>query len=208
MEHFTDRQRRAERLYAECFEGLRRALEIDRAIACISQCPYLETPPNSVVELFPLIEEEKYLRARLYHQMVEFILEWKRPRSKRSTIAVGGAHEVPSWQDILRQPPGWLEILGCVHALLSQCHVHVDDPGAAERPAKAMSTPDNVIPFPGPHGGSPNFRRVELVSMGFRWDWTYWRRGRVILAVGDIDHTDEVTWARRRRRWARRCPHR
>ena len=52
---------------------------------------------------------------------------------------------------------------------------------------------ENITPFPLPHRGDPDARRMTLASIGFHWHAGMWRRGRVALSDADIDATE--TWA-------------
>jgi hypothetical protein len=122
----------------------------------------------------------------------------------RALPAVGGDDGGPASQVTLN-PPGWLEILGCMQAWLLQCDMDVDFLVTVEKP-KAMIEFTNVLWFPCPQRGTPNTRRLELASMGFRWHGSHWRRGRAVLSERTIDQLDNATWARRCRRWARRRP--
>jgi hypothetical protein len=49
---------------------------------------------------------------------------------------------------------------------------------------------DNILPFPVPHRGDPDPRRMALASIGFQWRAGLWRRGRVVLSDADIDAMD------------------
>ena len=62
------------------------------------------------------------------------------------------------------------------------------------------------LPFPVPHRGDPDRRRMALASIGSRWQGDMWRRGRVILTDADIDQMDPRRWAHCLRRWTRRRP--
>jgi hypothetical protein len=68
--------------------------------------------------------------------------------------------------------------------------------------------PTKIIPFPRPHRGDPNPRRFALASIGFQYQQSVWRRGRVALTDDAIDQMDEWTWAQCLRRWTRRRPKR
>jgi hypothetical protein len=65
---------------------------------------------------------------------------------------------------------------------------------------------DNVLPFPIPHRGDPDPRRMALASIGFQWRAGMWRRGRVALSDADIDAMEARTWKQRLRRWTTRRP--
>jgi len=65
---------------------------------------------------------------------------------------------------------------------------------------------DNILPFPLPHQGDPDPRRMALASIGFQWRAGLWRRGRVVLSDADIDTMDARTWDQCIRRWAARRP--
>jgi hypothetical protein len=65
---------------------------------------------------------------------------------------------------------------------------------------------DNILPFPVPHRGDPDPRRMALASIGFRWQAGMWRRGRVVLSDADIDTMDARMWEWCLRRWTRRRP--
>jgi hypothetical protein len=67
---------------------------------------------------------------------------------------------------------------------------------------------EHVIPFPLPHRGDPDPRRMALASIGFRWQAGMWRRGRVALSDADIDAMDARAWAQRLTRWTKRRPKR
>jgi hypothetical protein len=54
---------------------------------------------------------------------------------------------------------------------------------------------ENVIPFPLPHRGDPDPRRMALASIGFHWQAGMWSRGRVVLFDAEIDAMDARTWA-------------
>jgi hypothetical protein len=63
---------------------------------------------------------------------------------------------------------------------------------------------ENIIPFPLPHRGDPEPRRMALASIGFHWQAGIWRRGRVVLSDSDIDAMDSRTWEQHFRRWTKR----
>jgi hypothetical protein len=65
---------------------------------------------------------------------------------------------------------------------------------------------DNILPFPRPHRGDPDPRRMALASIGFQWRGGQWRRGRVILTEAEIDQMDAQRWAQCLRRWTIRRP--
>jgi hypothetical protein len=65
---------------------------------------------------------------------------------------------------------------------------------------------DNILPFPVPHRGDPDPRRMALASIGFQWCTGMWRRGRVVLSDADIDEMEARIWAQSLRRWTRRRP--
>ena len=65
---------------------------------------------------------------------------------------------------------------------------------------------EHILPFPVPHRGDPEPRRMALASIGFHWRGELWRRGRVVLSDGDIDAMDERTWKQRLQRWTKRRP--
>jgi hypothetical protein len=65
---------------------------------------------------------------------------------------------------------------------------------------------ENVIPFPLPHRGDPDPRRMALASIGFHWRAGMWSRGRVVLFDAEIDAMDAHTWAQCLRRWTTRRP--
>jgi hypothetical protein len=65
---------------------------------------------------------------------------------------------------------------------------------------------ENIIPFPLPHQGDPEPRRMALASIGFQWRAGVWRRGRVVLSDADIDAMDAPRWAQSLRRWTKRRP--
>jgi hypothetical protein len=65
---------------------------------------------------------------------------------------------------------------------------------------------ENILPFPLPHRGDPEPRRMALASIGFHWQAGMWRRGRVVLSDSDIDAMDSRTWEQRLRRWTKRRP--
>jgi hypothetical protein len=65
---------------------------------------------------------------------------------------------------------------------------------------------DNILPFPLPHRGDPDPRRMALASIGFRWCGDQWRRGRVALSDADIDQMAPQRWAQCLRRWTTRRP--
>jgi hypothetical protein len=67
---------------------------------------------------------------------------------------------------------------------------------------------ENILPFPVPHRGDPEPRRMALASIGFHWRGDVWRRGRVALSDGDIDAMDERSWQQRVKRWSTRRPKR
>jgi len=67
---------------------------------------------------------------------------------------------------------------------------------------------ENILPFPVPHRGDPEPRRMALASIGFHWQGEVWRRGRVVLSDGDIDAMDEHTWQQSLNRWTKRRPKR
>ena len=46
---------------------------------------------------------------------------------------------------------------------------------------------DNILPFPKPHRGDPDPRRMALAAIGFQWQAGLWRRGRVMVSDADID---------------------
>jgi hypothetical protein len=64
----------------------------------------------------------------------------------------------------------------------------------------------NILPFPHPHRGDPDPRRMAPASIGFRWQDDMWRRGRVILTDADIDQMDPKRWVQCLRRWTTRRP--
>ena len=57
---------------------------------------------------------------------------------------------------------------------------------------------DNILPFPLPHRGDPDPRRMALAAIGFQWRAGLWRRGRV--ALSDADGACLRRWTRRRPR--------
>jgi hypothetical protein len=63
---------------------------------------------------------------------------------------------------------------------------------------------ENILPFPLPHRGDPDSRRMALASIGFHWQAGMWRRGRVVLSDADIDTMDARTWAQNLQRWTKR----
>jgi hypothetical protein len=65
---------------------------------------------------------------------------------------------------------------------------------------------DYILPFPLPHRGNPDPRRMALAAIGFRWSAGVWRRGRIVLSDADIDAMDARTCAQCLRRWTRRRP--
>jgi hypothetical protein len=65
---------------------------------------------------------------------------------------------------------------------------------------------DNILPFPLPHQGDPDPRRMALASIGFQWREGMWRRGRVVLFDADIDTMEARTWDQCLRRWTTRRP--
>jgi hypothetical protein len=65
---------------------------------------------------------------------------------------------------------------------------------------------ENIIPFPVPHQGDPDPRRMALASIGFHWRAGMWRRGRVVLSDADIDAMDTRTWEQNLKRWTMRRP--
>jgi hypothetical protein len=65
---------------------------------------------------------------------------------------------------------------------------------------------DNILPFPVPHRGDPDPRRMALAAIRFHWRAEMWRRGRVALSDAAIDAMETRTWAQCLRRWTRRCP--
>jgi hypothetical protein len=65
---------------------------------------------------------------------------------------------------------------------------------------------DNIVPFPLPHRGDPDPRRMALASIGFQWNTGMWSRGRVALSDADTDAMEAQTWARCLRRWTTRRP--
>jgi hypothetical protein len=65
---------------------------------------------------------------------------------------------------------------------------------------------DHILPFPLPHRGDPDPRRMALASIGFQWRGGQWQRGRVILTDAQIDQMDPKHWAQCLRRWTRRRP--
>jgi hypothetical protein len=67
---------------------------------------------------------------------------------------------------------------------------------------------ENIIPFPVPHRGDPEPRRMALAAIGFHWRGAMWRRGRVVLSDADIDGMDERTWKQSLKRWTKRHPKR
>lgn len=67
---------------------------------------------------------------------------------------------------------------------------------------------ENIIPFPLPHQGDPDPRRMALASIGFHWQEEMGRRGCVVLSDADIDAMDERTWGQNLRRWTKRRPRR
>jgi hypothetical protein len=67
---------------------------------------------------------------------------------------------------------------------------------------------ENIIPFPLPHQGDPEPRRMALASIGVRWSTGVWRRGRVVLSDSDIDAMDARTWEQSLRRWTKWRPRR
>jgi hypothetical protein len=67
---------------------------------------------------------------------------------------------------------------------------------------------ENILPFPVPHRGDPEPRRMALAAIGFHWQGERWRRGRVVLTDADIDAMDERTWQQSLRRWMRQRPKR
>ena len=67
---------------------------------------------------------------------------------------------------------------------------------------------DNILPFPLPHRGDPDPRRMALAAIGFQWRAGLWRRGRVALSDADIDAMEARMWARCLQRWTKRRPQR
>ena len=65
---------------------------------------------------------------------------------------------------------------------------------------------ENITPFPLPHRGDPDARRMTLASIGFHWHAGMWRRGRVALSDADIDATETWAWAQYLRRWTKLKP--
>ncbi len=65
---------------------------------------------------------------------------------------------------------------------------------------------DNILPFPRPHRGDPEPRRMALAAIGFHWSGGQWQRGRVILTDADIDQMEPKRWARCLRRWTTHRP--
>jgi hypothetical protein len=53
---------------------------------------------------------------------------------------------------------------------------------------------DNILPFPVPHRGDPDPRRMALAAIGFQWRAGMWCRGRVVLSDADIDAMEARTW--------------
>jgi hypothetical protein len=65
---------------------------------------------------------------------------------------------------------------------------------------------DNILPFPVPHRGKPDPRRMALASIGFQWRGGQGRRGRVLITAAEIDQMDPKCWAQCLRRWTTRRP--
>jgi hypothetical protein len=67
-----------------------------------------------------------------------------------------------------------------------------------------MSNANNILPFPLPHQGEPDPRRMALASIGVQWRAGLWRRGRVVLSDADIDASVRKCGSRtqlRRKSW-------
>jgi hypothetical protein len=67
-------------------------------------------------------------------------------------------------------------------------------------------SPENILPFPLPHRGDPDPRRLALASIGFQWSEGAWRRGRVVLTDAVLDEMDTRTWTQCLRRWTTHRP--
>lgn len=65
---------------------------------------------------------------------------------------------------------------------------------------------ENIVPFPLPHQGDPEPRRMALAAIGFRWGAGMWRRGRIVLSDSDIDTMSPRVWEQSLRRWTKRRP--
>jgi hypothetical protein len=65
---------------------------------------------------------------------------------------------------------------------------------------------ENILPFPLPHRGDPDSRRMALASIGFHWRAGMWRHGRVVLSDADLDAMDPRGWEQSLRRWASPFP--
>jgi hypothetical protein len=67
---------------------------------------------------------------------------------------------------------------------------------------------ENILPFPRPHRGDPDPRRLALACIGFQWRQGAWRRGRVVVCDESIDAMAEKVWTQHLRRWTTRRPRR